>query len=127
MFTFEQATGKFSNGGELLAIGYAGHGAGKNNPEAQELSNIGPIPAGRWKIGKPFDHPHLGPLTLPLVALEGTQTFGRMLFRIHGDNPEHIGASSDGCIILPRDVREQIQKILPVDDLLEVVSGLPAL
>lgn len=127
MHTFEQVSGNYSLDADLWAKGYAGHGAGKNNPTAQNVPFVGPIPVGRWKIGKPFHHPELGELTFPLVPLEGTQTFGRMLFRIHGDNPEHIGASSDGCIVLPRDVREQIQKILPVDDLLEVVSGLPAL
>ena len=38
----------------------------------------------------------------------GTQTFGRDLFRVHGDSTAHPGTASEGCVILPRNVRDQM-------------------
>ena len=37
-----------------------------------------------------------------------TNTFGRSLFRIHGDSIEHPGDASDGCVILPLTLRKLI-------------------
>jgi hypothetical protein len=32
--------------------GYAGFGVGLNNPEAQDVENIGPLPQGSYTIGR---------------------------------------------------------------------------
>ena len=50
------------------------------------------------------------PLTLPLSAAKGTNTFGRDKLAIHGDNPQMNYTASEGCIIMPRNIREQINK-----------------
>lgn len=39
-------------------------------------------------------------MIIELEPVMGTNTFGRTAFRIHGDNPNTIGASSEGCIII---------------------------
>src|SRR4051812_34655019 len=45
-----------------------------------------------------------GPMTIPLTPRPGTNTFGRDLFRIHGDNKAGNHTASHGCIILgPKD------------------------
>lgn len=38
----------------------------------------------------------------------GTQTFGRTAFRIHGDSISNPGTASEGCIILPPNIRIMI-------------------
>ena len=94
--------------GALLASGYSGIAMGKNEPSAQHLEGIGPIPIGAYHIGFPFDHPERGPLCLPLTPHPDNQMFSRSGFLIHGDNkdPAKAGTASHGCIILPRFARE---------------------
>lgn len=112
----------------LLCIGqgYSGHGDGKNNPDMQNVRMTGPIPCGKYRIGAPYDHPHLGKYVMPLTAQEGTNTFGRDAFFLHGDNAKHPGEASDGCIVMPPEVRHAIGAavVTKMDDELEVVSGL---
>lgn len=86
--------------------GYSGKGYGRNNPAAESLHALGPIPQGWYHIGKPHDS-HLGKPTLNLSP-EGHNAHGRTLFRIHGDNKNHNYSASEGCIILPLDVRQRI-------------------
>ena len=96
--------------GSVWGKGYSGAPFARNNPDMQNQPNAGPIPRGGWTIGDPEDSPHTGPFTLPLMAAPETETFGRNLFRIHGDSAEHPGTASHGCIILPRPVRERIHR-----------------
>lgn len=72
------------------------------------VAMMGPIPPGRYRIGKAYDHPLLGPVTMNLESLVGTQMFGRSLFRIHGNNSEND--ASEGCIVLPPNIRAAIAK-----------------
>lgn len=108
MWTYEQATGKISRDGRAICAGYSGCGAGVNNPAMQAIQGVGPIPQGRWAIGAPHDSPNTGPYSLTLTADQGTDTFGRSAFRIHGDNRAGNRSASHGCIILPPQVRRQI-------------------
>jgi len=125
---YEQATGKMTDpSGELVGIGYSGGDCGtapegKNNPAMQNVPMVGPIPQGIYTIGPAYTHSRLGPVTMNLYPSQQNQMFDRDAFRIHGDNPNHIGESSDGCIVLARDVREMISESR--DLTLEVVSGL---
>jgi len=48
--------------------------------------------------GEPYHHPKLGPFTINLIPCDGTNTFGRSAFRIHGDNKTHN--ASEGCLVL---------------------------
>ncbi len=123
MWTFQQATGKMLNdAGEVIGIGYSGAGNGKNAPEFQNVHNVGPIPQGRYVIGTPGNSQTHGPFAMPLIPAPGAQLFGRDAFLIHGDSVHAPGAASQGCIIMSRDVREQIWD--SKDHILEVVSGI---
>ncbi len=108
MWTYTQVNGRLEKDGELIATGYSGFGAGKNNPAMQNVPNIGPIPLGEYEIGPPHDTVTHGPHVMALTPSAGTNTFGRDGFLIHGDSKVSPGTASHGCIILPRVVREQI-------------------
>jgi hypothetical protein len=105
---YSQRSGMLTRDGTTIAIGYSGHDDGKNNPTMQEVPNVGPIPVGRYDIGDPRDSQKVGPYALPLEPVDGTNTFGRTAFMIHGDSIVHPGTASEGCIILLRDARHQI-------------------
>jgi hypothetical protein len=101
-WTFISGTGQWLDPrGAAYAEGYAGCGSGKNNPEAEDVHNVGPIPVGAYEIqGPPFTHAEAGPHTLRLEPMSATDTFGRAGFLIHGDtNPP--GRASKGCPVLP--------------------------
>lgn len=114
MLIWSQSKGELSRLGSpaVLARGYSGAGAGRNNPAFQGVSGTGPIPRGFWRIGAPYDSAKTGPVTLPLYKLDDNPTddvdqlTGRSAFRIHGDNA--TGTASEGCVILPRIIRETI-------------------
>jgi hypothetical protein len=109
MWSYAQQTGSFHNG-SFGTIGYSGFGIGKNNPSAQSLVSIGPVPVGDYMIEGPFDldgGAH-GPYVFNLVPNVLNVMYGRSGFMIHGDSIEHAGSASHGCIILSRIAREAI-------------------
>lgn len=111
MWIYGQANGAIVSGdarGIIVAAGrgYSGKGACRNVPAAESIRNHGPIPAGLYTIEGCVDSPTKGPVTLQLKPDMRNAMFGRSAFLIHGDNPEHD--ASEGCIILPRPVREAI-------------------
>ena len=98
-----------------VGLGYSGRGAGLNNPAEQEAACVGPIPQGEWTIGRFFDDPSTkanphgkGLIVAHLVPAAGTETFGRRGFMVHGDNAAGDHTASEGCIILPRVLREML-------------------
>ena len=112
-YEYEQSTGllylaDFEDGRSLVARGYAGKAHGLNNPDAEHLVGIGPLPRGVWRIGAPADHPRLGAFPIPLTRAQ--IPYGRSGFFIHGDNRRADNSASSGCIILPRAVREWIAR-----------------
>jgi hypothetical protein len=108
MWTWDQSAGTISHDGQLVGHGYSGADWGKNNPEAQAAPSLGPIPAGLWSITGVYNSDKVGPYALILEPKDGTETFGRSAFRCHGDSISHPGQASHGCIILPRNIRQQI-------------------
>ena len=109
MWIYEQATGKLrSTESGFLATGYSGYGDGKNDPRAQSVPGMGPIPCGVYAIGGPFESIEHGPYAMRLTADAANQMFGRGGFLMHGDSLEHPGCASKGCIIMPRDAREEV-------------------
>lgn len=120
---YQQLTGRMLYNDEVVGIGYSGHADGVNNPAMQSLPFVGPLPCGIYTMGPIVDHPDLGPATIILVPDPSNEMFDRDEFRIHGDSVAHAGLrmASDGCIILPRDVRETIWN--SGDRMLQVVSG----
>lgn len=130
---YEQNNGSFQildidDGGLVRTVfestGYSGRGIGKNNANKQHLKNIGPVPAGLYRVGLPYRSLQHGPLVMRLDAMAGTTMFSRSGFLIHGDSIRNPGNASRGCIILSRTAREAI-----VDTgvrHIEIVPGLPA-
>jgi uncharacterized protein RhaS with RHS repeats len=91
--------------------GYSGNnrdGQGLNNSNAQHIPFNGPIPQGQWEIGQLRNGGRLGNNVLNLTPQNGTDTFGRDRFRIHGDNGRGDRSASDGCIIFGNDIRLMI-------------------
>ena len=106
MWTYEQATGILSWQGRKIGRGYAGTGEGRNNPLLEGVRSVGPIPRGRYHIGKSYRHKSLGPVVMNLDPI-GHDALGRTHFRIHGDSKD--GDASRGCIVLNRTLRERIR------------------
>jgi hypothetical protein len=111
MWKFEQSTGKlFDPQGAYVATGYAGGNCGKNpegmnNPDMQSVPNVGPLPQGIYTFGVVVDHSTLGPFAIQLIPEPENIMFGRGHFFMHGDT-EPPGNASEGCIIMPRSVRD---------------------
>jgi hypothetical protein len=117
--TYKQSTGELSDSTDvLMGIGYAGNGPGLNNPDYQNVHNVGPLPQGFYTIGAPTTEK--GPLTMPLTPDPGNRMYGRAGFLIHGDNHLMNHTASEGCIVLPNDVRQGISN--GDDKWLEVVA-----
>jgi hypothetical protein len=81
---------------------------GKNIPAPQNLHDVGPISQGFYEIGPPHDTTTHGPDVMALSPAEGTDTFGRGGFLIHGDSIENPGTALHGCVILAYDPRVQV-------------------
>lgn len=109
-WTYRIATGQMLGPKGEVFVGYSGAGhslaEGRNNPAMQASVGKGPIPVGRYAIGIAHESQHTGPITMDLDPMAGTETHGRSLFRIHGNNAEND--ASHGCIILPPDARKTI-------------------
>lgn len=115
---YSQRTGRLSLGNIHIATGYSGNGKGRNNPDMQHVRGVGPIPRGMYTISMPYKHPRLGPSVMNLDPMEGTDTLGRSLFRIHGNNISNN--ASNGCIVMGPAVRKAIAE--SGDSQLEVVE-----
>lgn len=92
---------------------YAGRGDGLNNPDAECVQGIGPLPVGAYRVGRAQAHPRLGPRAFPLTPCAFTGTCGRSGFFIHGDNRRGDRSASHGCIIAPPDFRKKIAELRP--------------
>lgn len=92
----------------FLGTGYAGTGAGRNNPDRDHVKNEGPLPRGWYTIGEPRDTPAHGPFVMRLIPDAANEMHGRAGFLCHGDNPQHD--ASLGCIVLARTLREALWK-----------------
>jgi len=104
--------GRFhDHAGPLLYQCYSGKkGSWRNNPDQDHVQNHGPIPRGRWTLGKPYNSARVGPIAIPLAPCAETRTHGRSAFLIHGDNAE--GDASKGCIVAPRVFRTRLASAL---------------
>jgi len=128
MWTYIQKTGELLHDGEHAADGYSGYNnpetgqEGKNNPDLENVPEIGPIPVGTYSIGTPHDTLTHGPFVLPLEPDSGNQMFGRSAFLIHGDSKVEPGTASRGCIIMARAIREQVAA--SGDTSLQVIAGV---
>lgn len=107
MWEYHIKTGTLKHNGEFVGTGYSGlAGKWRNNPRYVKEVGKGPIPPGIYAIGAARNSPTLGPCVLNLDPVEETDTYGRSLFRIHGDNARHN--ASHGCVILGPLIRHAI-------------------
>ena len=44
MWTYDQLSGALGKDGQRVATGYSGFGQGKNNPDMENVLDVGPIP-----------------------------------------------------------------------------------
>ena len=93
---------------DRVCFGYAGRGAGFNNPDLQHVKGIGPLPEAVYDIQSPRDSSVAGPYVLPLVPQMGSEVFGRSSFQIHGDSIATPGEASHGCVVVGRATRQAI-------------------
>ena len=120
MWVYVQKTGELiAPDGEVLRGNYSGLGVGKNNPDAQHVVGIGPIPRGRYFMGAPFDSPEHGPHCIRLTPDAANEMFGRRGFLVHGDSISAPGMASKGCIIASRSTRLRMGA---KRDVLEVIA-----
>jgi len=107
---YEQSTGRLYLRGivtEPFAVGYAGYGKHKNNPDSQCYKDLGPIPRGNYKLKGLIDKP--APFSIVLEPDAENQMCGRKNFLIHADGITDPGGASQGCIIIKeRKKREDI-------------------
>lgn len=109
---YQQSTGIFWLDGKIAARGYSGKGIGKNNHAMQSVVSVGPIPIGLWLLDKDggdkvtpgYESPTR--YSIKLEPEEGTETFGRSAFFIHGDNSS--STASRGCPIVNRPFRRRV-------------------
>jgi len=105
---YSQRTGQLTQNGRVVGSGYSGAPAGRNNPQMQQIRNIGPIPQGRYRIGTARNTDEHGPHVMDLTPI-GHNAFGRTEFLIHGERRNGPpGSASQGCIILGPVIRQQI-------------------
>ena len=125
MWTYEQRTGILRQDGKAIATGYAGRDTpqcqGKNNPSAEAVHDIGPLPRGLYTIGPLENVPGLGVDVMPLWPSLKNTMWGRSGFFIHDDLVNAPGTASHGCIVLYLPIRERIAA--SGDNQLTVVSG----
>jgi hypothetical protein len=109
MWKYSQSTGElFNPGGDILDTGYAGKGSAKNNPDNQCVADTGPIPRGFYDVQPAVKHLKLGPVAIPLSPDGNNDMCGRSGFFIHGDSVSDPGNASEGCIIMKRATREEV-------------------
>lgn len=119
MWVYSQKTGLLTNG-TLSSHGYSGHPPYVNDPAAQHLHCLGPIPRGFYDMVELIEgQTKHGPYVIRLQPHAENDMGERAGFLIHGDNIEKPGHASDGCIIQPRVGREAVWQ--SNDHLLEVI------
>lgn len=130
MWTWEIKSGNlYSNAGDLIGSGHAGHDVvengvvtiqGRNNPAMTHVKDIGPLPVGMYTIMPPKDYVTVGKFAMQLIPDITNEMFGRGGFYMHGDSFEDQVVDSDGCPVQQRPVREFVAN--SNDNRLHVVS-----
>jgi hypothetical protein len=107
MWTYKQSTGElFNQDSELVGVGYAGFKEYANDPSSEQLEMKGPLPKGVYIIGSlRHDGGHMGRDVMFLNPNEGNTMYGRSAFYMHGDNGLGDRSASNGCIVMPHDIR----------------------
>ena len=87
---YHQASGNFIAINEATnaivsdVMGYSGYRLGCNDPEMQQVRNVGPIPTGSWTVGATAVHgTKMGSYAIPVTPDHTTRTYDRSGFYIH--------------------------------------------
>lgn len=118
MLSYSQTSGEMrSDTGALLGTGYAGHGAGVNNPAMQSIHDVGPLPQGVYTIAAPVNTTTHGPYVMWLTPDPANEMFGRSGFGIHADEIANPGKrlASTGCIVMSNEARVAIWEAAQAD------------
>lgn len=107
---YVQRTGQFFIGDDVFAC-FAGNGGGRNNPAAQTVRSVGPLPVGYYDATL-LSHPRFRQPAFRLDPWPATEMYGRSEFWIHG------GTVSHGCVIM----RFADRIVLPDEFVLLVLS-----
>jgi hypothetical protein len=123
-FTYAQSSGDFAKfGGDRLVTGYAGNGQWINDPASQNVHGHGPLPQGMYTILRAITHPRVGAIAMELHPFSSNNMFLRSGFFIHGPHADDKRDSSDGCIILPHEIRVALAAmVLQGQNILEVTA-----
>lgn len=113
MWTYEQSTGRLLHDDKYAGTGYSGYAQAKNNPDMEQIPDMGCIPRGHYTICEPHnivdDNGKLiNEYVMSLIPDFDNHMFNRSAFEIHGDSETHPGQASKGCIIMGRAIRETI-------------------
>ena len=104
---YDQSSGELRLNGALMGKGYAGTGAGRDNPDMEDVAYVGPIPRGDYDIGPAYSHPSLGPVVMNLDPVGHTargrtpfsnswrQYLQRCVRRLYYSRPQH--SQKDRC------------------------------
>lgn len=104
MIIFDRVPGRLIFPDHGAYVAYSGTPQYKNNPAYEKVEG-GPIPAGIYSYGTPFDSERTGVFVMRLTPMEGTDTFNRDAFELHGDSKKKPGTASKGCIVASNAVR----------------------
>jgi hypothetical protein len=120
---YSQGTGEMTGpDGKNLATGYAGRGGGQNNPDAEGIKGVGPLPQGNWRMEqlnketsekKGWPEPSYK-LTPDEETRKRVEALGRDpdSFYIHAKarRTEDQGRDSWGCIALDKPERKVLRE-----------------
>ncbi len=107
--------------GSYHCTAYSGAPGYIDNPDAESLRNLGPIPEGLYRFGTPVDTPDHGPFFIPLIPDPTNRMYNRGSFGWHGDSIKHPGCASQGCVISIQLARRAAWE--SEDHVFEVVRG----
>ena len=123
-WNYYQNSGELFRDGKLVAVGYSGDPKHKNMTEHEGLRSKGPIPRGLYRMFYVYKkHPKLGPYAIALRPV-GHNCLGRSGFMVHADSIRNPGAASQGCIIMPSDVRRLMADCVGKRDDSELIDVL---
>jgi hypothetical protein len=77
---YSQSTGELKLNNQLVTDdGYSGFGQGRDNPQMENIRNVGLIPRGPYTIGRAHQHPSKRPMVMSLTPV-GHLAHGRTHF-----------------------------------------------
>ena len=106
MWQYSQSSGELSRSAGSYSCSWFGYSGAFPFSWPDYVVSKGPIPLGKYTIGKPTDEK--GPLTLPLTPDPSNAMHSREGFLIHAENASHPAHSSEGCIIQCEPARQAV-------------------